>query len=453
MNSSTLTGTVTNISGNDWPVSALGTAFLKLGAELHCGPDRKKVAVDRFWFDTVILKNRQTVPFRISLNTDKAQMGPAELYVDLVYDHITWFERKGPGAQRLKIAIRPGLEFNNDIDHTLPVTNPRCWQQYVPEFNPCSELGIAVNSQQNYIIHTSRGDFPTKSMLTTYELAMLYSLARDYYSGEGEIVDLGTLLGVGTHVMARGVFANPKVANKTRRIFSHDLYLMENQSHFLPETDSGNTGSVFWRFLEINRDYLDLIVPSPGDVTKLHWKNAPIEILFIDLAKSWSTNVHLLKTHFRHLIPGKSVVIQQDYVHAPEPWVALTMELLREYFDKLYFVYGASAVYLLKKPIPTEVLATDLQQLSVARISQMFTTARNHATDAVAQVLKCCEAWILAERNEFEAASRLLDSVNPGARDGTDISRNFTPAIQSNLNATRKQLDAFRRATRREEFA
>lgn len=104
-----LTGTVTNISGHDWPASALGTAFLKLGAELRCGTNREKVAIDRFWFDAVTLKNQEPVAFRLSLNTNGAKIGLAEIYVDLVYDHITWFEQKGSGSQRLQIDIRPGL--------------------------------------------------------------------------------------------------------------------------------------------------------------------------------------------------------------------------------------------------------------------------------------------------------------------------------------------------------
>ena len=40
-------------------------------------------------------------------------------------------------------------------------------------------------------------------MLTAYELALLYALARDVYTGADEIIDAGPLLGLSTFALAR----------------------------------------------------------------------------------------------------------------------------------------------------------------------------------------------------------------------------------------------------------
>ncbi len=101
-----LRGHLKNTSGTNWPVMAHGDAFLKLGAELRTGPDRRKVANDRYWFNCPVLGPEVSVPFEIVLPTSKTVKGTAEVYVDLVYDYVLWFEQRGAKSHRLPIEIR-----------------------------------------------------------------------------------------------------------------------------------------------------------------------------------------------------------------------------------------------------------------------------------------------------------------------------------------------------------
>jgi len=57
---------------------------------------------------------------------------------------------------------------------------------------------------------------------------------------------------------------------------------------------------------------------------------------------------------FPHLIPGISLVIQQDYIHFALPWIHITMERLAEYFETLDYFRSGSAVYRLKRALPAE---------------------------------------------------------------------------------------------------
>ena len=434
-----LVGSIKNTSKTDWPVILSDKPVLAVGAKLT-GADGHKIAVERFHIHRPIWKAGESVRFSFEINTLRAKVGRSELTLDLVYENVVWFADKGARPIKLALDIRPALNFDR-IDPDTPVESNRFWKQNVPEFCGKSKIGIKVVQQQDYIVPTPEGEVPARSMLTSYELALLYSLARFYCADAGRIVDLGPLLGIGTNVMARGIRENPRIKEKRNYIYSYDLFLMENMQHFLPTSDDKDTGSVFPRFMQLTREFSDIVCPIPGDLLQMRWNKEPIEVLFVDLAKSWKLNAHVVRNFFPYLIPGRSIVIQQDYVHVGEPWVVLQMEILSEYFEFLYFIYGATAVYRLRKPIPAEVLDIDLEALPLAEVDSYFERARSRASASVREVLKCCQAVIHTERGELAGASSLLRSVDRDVKDLADPSENFIPAIAANLAAATRWLE------------
>jgi hypothetical protein len=440
-------GRITNRSRHPWPVAFGGRDMLQVGGELLAGPERTKIATARAAVPGSMLGPGESVEFALTFPTRKATPGPAVVVIDLLYEHVLWFHQRGGSLPLRQVRLEP-LRFSA-IDSGIRVDDPRFWQQHVPAYGAPTAIGIRTPSHQNYVMPTSRDDVHARSMLTMDEIALLYALARDHYRGEGKIVDLGPLLGVGTYAMARGLGQNRHVRDTRSAIYSYDLFRDENMMHFLPESDAGGMGSVFWRFLEINRDHLDTIVPVPGDFLAMRWIGAPIEVLFIDLAKTWSLNRHVLQHCFPHLIPGHSIVVQQDYVHVGEPWVALTMEFLDEYFERLYFIYGASAVYRLRKPIPSDLLATDLEALPLAEIDRLFERARAKAPGTVKEVLKCCQARVRMHKGELDGAEELIAQVDPAVRDDEVPAQEFSRAIASNLSAVSRWLGQERARGRR----
>lgn len=327
-----------------------------------------------------------------------------------------------------------------ETDANVSIHDIKFWKQHVPEYSPTTKIGFKSPKFQDYVMETSKGAVHARSMLTQSELALLYAFALRHFKGVGQIVDLGPLIGVGTYCFARGLQQNPRRAAHSR-IFSYDLFLMENMSHFLPAEDAGGIGSVFHRFLEINRDFLDFVVPVPGNLLNMRWNGDPIEILFVDLAKTWDLNSHVLAQFFPSLIPGHSILLQQDYVHVGEPWIALTMEVLSEYFEHLYFVYGATSVYRLIKPIPAAILNQNLREMSLPEMDQHMENARRKASPAIAEVLKTCQAALRIEKRDLQGAATLIESVDIGVKDEKDDSQEFNPAIRANLNAVTRWLD------------
>jgi hypothetical protein len=321
----------------------------------------------------------------------------------------------------------------------MPIPSNQDWRKYVPGLAGVAHdpsLKIKPVEWQTYDVQTSRGPFRTRSMLTMLEIALLYSVARDQYTGEGEIVDGGPLIGVGTRAMAQGLMENPRVTNKLQRIWSFDLWLAAGMGHYV-EGMGGQTGSVFEDFLRLNEDYRPQIHASPGDLMNMTWRPKPIEILFIDISKSLELNAYVLKNWFTQLIPGKSIVLQQDYVYFDQWWIAVTMEYFKEHFELLGFVFGATAYYLCKQAVTAAEVAA-FMALSPADHLALLDRAIAGAPPSVAQVLQCGKARMLMTHDRTAAAAALSEVQ----RDvhGSDPVSDFSGIAASNADVMAKLL-------------
>jgi|GEM_PF-5072735 len=83
-----------------------------------------------------------------------------------------------------------------------------------------------------------------------------------------------------------------------------------------------------------------------------------IEIMFLDVCKTPELNFSMQKLYSR-MIPGRSLLIHQDYIHPCLPYIKVTMGYLAEYFEYIGSTRINSAVWLLKKEIPQEILDVD----------------------------------------------------------------------------------------------
>ena len=209
----------------------------------------------------------------------------------------------------------------------------------------------------------ARGDFSVPpeieqvpGMLSYYEKRMLYYLARHDFAGEGAIADMGTYLGSSTMCFASALrergFDRPI-------IHSYDLFKLGEFGAEMREFPGDPPADMRTRgvFEENLRDHLDLIQVHEGDVLAETWGDEPIEILFVDIAKSHKVLDHLLLTFFPALIPSRSLVIMQDYLWGTAgPWHHVVMEKLAGHFEYVADTDVASVVFLLTSQIPRATL-------------------------------------------------------------------------------------------------
>ena len=242
------------------------------------------------------------------------------------------------------------------------------------------------------------GDAAT--MLSKPEQKMLHWLAHRYFTGAGAIVDAGCYLGGSTLGFATGLARRENSNTALKRlpvIYSYDIFLSSEHD---PNPQLENLGifpgdSFYNLFLKKTEPYGKYIQSFQGDICQQIWNKQPIEILFIDVAKSWNVNQHLASEFFPALTPGASIVVQQDFNHEWAPWIAVAMEYYSEYFTTLCNE-GPSKIFLLQKAIPKKVLQVNLKkELTADEKIQLMDSSINNSPDSSVYILQAAKAVLL----------------------------------------------------------
>ncbi len=194
-------------------------------------------------------------------------------------------------------------------------------------------------------------------------------------------MDAGCFLGGSTLPLAHGISENKAVSCRTDEpyIHSYDLFTVEPWTIGLYFSHRMPNGSSFKDvFLENVRAFDSLIEVHPGDLTKSAVPDRPIEILFIDLAKHWVVNDDLVHRFFPKLIPGHSIVVQQDYLfNSWCGWLAVTMEYFSEYFEIVDHTTFGSVAFFYHTEIPPDLLKENLiADLSRREITELGARAK-----------------------------------------------------------------------------
>lgn len=378
---------------------------MRLGARLFERGSGQRILAARAWVEPASLAVGETSSFSFSLDLKKCPSGRYLLDVGLVCEDHYWLGDRGGQTHQIPVLMREPLLQDRGF-----------WARFTQGGVAHHELGVRKHpGEKVYDLERAEEPMSVRCMLAPDELALLYALARHHYTGSGAIVDTGTLLGLTTNCLARGLRDNKRIAElaKRKKIFVFDRFaeqVITRSSHLIGKTP---TGSLFDRFLEVNRDFIDMVYVSPGNLLDMHWDGRPIEILLIDAAKSWDLNDFHVSQFFPALIPGHSVVLQQDYIHYNEPWVHLTMEYFHEHFESIHTVYGGTHAFLCVKEIPTDACAKSLRRLDFSTQVDLFKRAIMKAPAGVAGVVSTAFVKHLVDLGEIERARAVFDSIEP----------------------------------------
>jgi hypothetical protein len=252
------------------------------------------------------------------------------------------------------------------------------------------------------------------SMISADESLYLHWLARSVYTGQGEIVDGGPLLGGSTAAMAEGLRLNDRVAEKTGRIHSYDLfeYSAWVKSVFRrgPEPVIGE--SLLPRFQANIKVWAPSVRVYPGDILHYSWSGGPIEILFIDVAKTFDIQSHLLKQFFPHLIPGVSVVVQQDYFFSSCYWIHLVMESLSKYFEPVHMTSGPTLGFAMVEAVPPDRLVFDYERgLSKPEAVDLMDRSIDRFEGLKRLVVTTAKVALLLAHHDIDGAESVLHDI------------------------------------------
>ena len=197
-------------------------------------------------------------------------------------------------------------------------------------------------------------------LLGLEERKLLYQLARSIYTGEGAVVDLGSFCGASTCCLAAGLRDNPRAVG--RHVDAYDSFIASEPYlvEFIRDQfgESIEMGQAFVAtFRRATAEFADLIEVHAGDLLEQSWPpDKPIEVLFVDVAKTLALSGKVLTEFFPHLTPGKSIVIHQDFFHPTAFYLPVVMDFLMDHFTIIETGRDWSVVFRLEKSILQEKL-------------------------------------------------------------------------------------------------
>lgn len=195
------------------------------------------------------------------------------------------------------------------------------------------------------------------TMLSAEEQALYFWLGAVWARGEGTVVDLGCFAGGSTARLADGL----RLAGRATAIHAYDRFTASEKvkarvlyPRGIEPFDGTDILPLAQRLLA---EWAPAVSLHPGDIATQHWAGGPIEILVLDASKTTSSSDRVAETFFPALIPGRSVVVQQDFLHWRQPWLPVQMQLLAGCFRPLAFCPKDTVAFLCTRVPGTAELA------------------------------------------------------------------------------------------------
>ena len=267
------------------------------------------------------------------------------------------------------------------------------------------------------------------TMLQPEERRYLYWLGRSVWKGSGLILEIGPWLGGSTVCLAAGMRASGHDARSRLHAVDNFLWREFMAARAALPLEPGQSFQPF--FTENLKDYADLVVSHArtlpdetieGDHEATAKRSAgepdvpaleaapgegPVEILFIDGAKSWRGMAHLLRIVRERMVPGQTLLVCQDYKYWGTYWVPMMMSRLGECVEPLHNVLGATTV--------TFRLARDISRATLDELEDHV--ARIPTGDGLA-LIDAARRLVLRDGDRLGAANLSLCRVSFLAHQG-----------------------------------
>lgn len=260
-----------------------------------------------------------------------------------------------------------------------------------------------------------------QGMTSQEERLYLYNYAQSKYTGEGEIVELGSWLGSSTVSLAMGLENNRCLADKHQHIHAFDIFTWIDGFNQLPcvvgtsiENKFKHGDCFLTEYQARIEPWRELIDVHHADLTTTSWESEKsIEYLFVDAMKSWDLTNSIIQNFFPYLIPGKSLVHHNDWGHFSQPRIHLIMYKFRDYFTPIDHLAPAM-IFKYTKEIPQKLLMEtyNYQTFSKSEIDHAFNYALGISPlSSMYGLLLGARILCWIERGEFGIAKLELDSA------------------------------------------
>ncbi len=187
------------------------------------------------------------------------------------------------------------------------------------------------------------------AMLSREERQYLTWLTSERYEGWGAVVDLGPWLGGSTAALAEGL----RRRGKGGVVHSLDLFRWEPDYMGAVAAEPLAEGADFQHvFARHTAPWAGFIEARQADLSRFQWDGGPIELLFVDAAKTWDLANAILAGFGDHLVPGRSRVVLQDFRYHETHWLPLIFDSQPEVWREVEAVRdGWTVTFELLQPL------------------------------------------------------------------------------------------------------
>ena len=162
---------------------------------------------------------------------------------------------------------------------------------------------------------------------------------------------------------------------------------------------------------QLTEPWKDNIRFYPGDLSSIGWSDGPIEFLFVDAMKSWHLSNSIIHDFYPSLIPGISILVQQDFGNSYVYWIHFITYRLREYFQPIYDIrYSESLCFKCVKQIPESLLQAEykLSSFSDDEIDAAFDYAKGLVAEEKQTFIAAAEVRCYLEKSDRPRVDRAL---------------------------------------------
>lgn len=219
------------------------------------------------------------------------------------------------------------------------------------------------------------------SMLNAEESRFYHWLGRRV-QGDGATVDLGSYAGGSAARLLSGL----ALSGRAYHLHAYDHFRSSRKfwAKFLlddplPDQDEADILPIARRYLAPWDGHVTL---HPGKIEDQPWSGAPIEILSVDAAKGSAIADHIAAKFFPALVPGRSILVQEDYLMPIQPWLPAQMGRLAEHFLPLAKVAKDCVAFLcIKEVTPADLRSAETDGLADGDLIRRVREAADwHAT-------------------------------------------------------------------------
>jgi hypothetical protein len=266
------------------------------------------------------------------------------------------------------------------------------------------------------------------------EARLLSWLAENMYSEAGVIIDAGSGTGGSSHAICHGLARNKKISSPVNKLHCFDRFILDHESYrgfLVPDLPTIEMGDSFLPHYLVNmKEYLPYCLIHAGDLLGQIWDETPIEILFLDLAKSLKLFQKAVELFYLAMIPGQSILIHQDFERPNLHWIHTSIGYLLDEMRVSGEIVGSSLVLsvcsrISKKKIE-RIVRDDFtleERLGfLDRALQAIPPIRCGSFD-VSENYRLTRAYVHAHHGDFATAQQLANDC--GRRDYFKAQRSY----------------------------